>query len=72
MPLHLDDRSTPGPLGFDNQRYRVAVSEALMKMAAKRSTETTFGWTHPDCIMLQDAARMLIGASIDTDAGRPG
>ncbi len=38
------------------------LAERLMKMAAKRSTETAFGWTHPDCEVLQAAASTLRGA----------
>lgn len=38
------------------------LAERLMQMAAKRSTETTFGWTHPDCEVLQAAASTLRGA----------
>lgn len=38
------------------------LAERLMKMAAKRSTETSFGWTHPDCETLQAAASTLRGA----------
>ena len=38
------------------------LAERLMQMAAKRSTETQFGWTHPDCEALQAAASTLRGA----------
>lgn len=38
------------------------LAERLMQMAAKRSTETSFGWTHPDCEALQAAASTLRGA----------
>lgn len=38
------------------------LAERLMMMAAKRSTETPFGWTHPDCETLQAAASTLRGA----------
>lgn len=44
----------------DNRNERLA--ERLMNMAAKRSTETSFGWTHPDCETLQAAASTLRGA----------
>lgn len=37
------------------------VADELMKMAARRSVETSFGWAHPDCIVLQEAARVLRG-----------
>lgn len=38
------------------------LAERLMIMAARRSTETSFGWTHPDCETLQAAASTLRGA----------
>lgn len=38
------------------------LANRLMKMAAKRSTETCFGWSHPDCETLQAAASTLRGA----------
>lgn len=38
------------------------LAERLVQMAAKRSTETTFGWAHPDCEVLQAAASTLRGA----------
>jgi hypothetical protein len=37
------------------------VADNLLKIAARRSTETPFGWAHPDCIVLQEAARLLKG-----------
>lgn len=43
-------------LHFDNCER---LAERLMVMAAKRSTETSFGWTHPDCETLQAAASTL-------------
>lgn len=46
-------------LHFDNCER---LAERLMVMAAKRSTETSFGWTHPDCETLQAAASTLRGA----------
>jgi hypothetical protein len=35
------------------------IAEGLMQMAARRSVETNFGWAHPDCQLLQEAARIL-------------
>lgn len=40
---------------------RQALADRLMKMAAKRSTETQFGWSHPDCAALEEAARIVRG-----------
>jgi hypothetical protein len=37
------------------------LSERLLLMAAKISTETVFGWSHPDCADLVDAARIVAG-----------
>ena len=37
------------------------VAEILLKMAARRSTETQFGWSHPDCEALSEAARIVRG-----------
>ena len=37
------------------------LAEKLLLIAARRSTETVFGWAHPDCIALQEAARQLRG-----------
>jgi len=37
------------------------LADTLLKMAARRSIETPFGWTHPDCVALQEAARLLKG-----------
>jgi len=38
---------------------RHAIASRLLKMAARRSVETQFGWAHEDCIVLQEAARIL-------------
>ena len=40
------------------------VASELMKMAARKSVETGFGWTHPDCVWLQEAARILRGEPV--------
>lgn len=37
------------------------IAQELLLMAARRSTETQFGWAHPDCEILQKAAWMLNG-----------
>ena len=37
------------------------VAKRLMEIAARRSVETQFGWAHPDCEALQEAARVLRG-----------
>ena len=41
----------------------MSISEKLLLIAARRSTETSFGWAHPDCETLQEAARLLRGES---------
>lgn len=38
------------------------LANALMRMAAQRSIETSFGWSHPDCEVLQGAASTLRGS----------
>lgn len=35
------------------------IAERLLQMAARRSVDTCFGWTHPDCQLLQQAANLL-------------
>jgi len=40
------------------------IAESLLLMAARRSAETQFGWSHPDCEALQEAARILRGEPI--------
>lgn len=35
------------------------VADKLLTMAARKSVTTQFGWTHPDCIALKEAARLL-------------
>ena len=40
---------------------RARISEELLRIAARRSVETAFGWTHPDCVLLQEAARLVRG-----------
>lgn len=47
------------------------LAERLMVMAAKRSTETSFGWAHPDCETLQAAASTLRGAPEHQPDPRP-
>lgn len=37
------------------------LARRLIEIAARRSVETQFGWAHPDCATLQDAARILRG-----------
>jgi len=39
------------------------IANHLLVMAARKSTETCFGWAHPDCEALQEAARLLRGES---------
>jgi hypothetical protein len=34
---------------------------ALLTMAARKSVETPLGWSHPDCVVLVEAARLLKG-----------
>lgn len=38
---------------------RHAIADRLLKIAARRSVETSFGWSHDDCAVLQEAARIL-------------
>lgn len=40
---------------------REQIAKRLMEMAARRSVQTQFGWAHPDCEVLQEAARILRG-----------
>lgn len=40
---------------------RERIAGLLMEMAARQSVKTQFGWAHPDCVTLQEAARMLRG-----------
>ena len=40
---------------------RAELAHRLLEMAARRSTETSFGWAHPDCEVLEEAARVLRG-----------
>jgi hypothetical protein len=35
------------------------VANELMMMAAGRSVQTQFGWSHPDCEVLMEAARLI-------------
>lgn len=37
------------------------LADKLMTIAARRSVETQFGWSHPDCEVLEQAARILRG-----------
>ena len=43
---------------------RERIANELLNMAARKSVNTSFGWTHPDCITLQEAARMLRGEPV--------
>lgn len=40
---------------------REQIAKRLMEMAARRSVQTQFGWVHPDCEVLVEAARILRG-----------
>lgn len=40
------------------------VADGLMQMAARRSVESPFGWSSPDCEVLQEAARIIRGEPI--------
>lgn len=47
------------------------LAERLLLIAARRSTETQFGWSHPDCEVLEKAARIILGQpEPKTDDGR--
>ncbi len=37
------------------------IAKGLMQIAARRAGETQFGWAHPDCEILEEAARILRG-----------
>lgn len=37
------------------------IAQRLLDMAARRSTETVFGWAHPDCETIDEAVRVLRG-----------
>ncbi len=43
---------------------REQIAKRLMEMAARRSAETQFGWAHPDCEALEEAARLLRGEPV--------
>lgn len=38
---------------------RERIASELMAMAARQSVKTQFGWVHPDCVTLKEAARLL-------------
>ena len=40
---------------------RNRLSEALLKIAARRSVESPLGWACPDCEVLEEAARIVRG-----------
>jgi hypothetical protein len=42
-----------------SERDRIA--QELLLIAARKSVTTQFGWVHPDCVTLKEAARMLRG-----------
>lgn len=42
-----------------SERERIA--QELLSMAARKSVTTQFGWVHPDCVVLSEAARLLRG-----------
>jgi hypothetical protein len=44
-------------MATENER----LAEKLLLIAARKSVTTQFGWAHPDCIDLQEAARILRG-----------
>jgi hypothetical protein len=46
------------------------IATRLMEIGARRSVETQFGWAHPDCEALQEAARILRGETVKLDDGR--
>lgn len=37
------------------------IADKLMELAARLSVQTQFGWAHPDCAILEEAARILRG-----------
>lgn len=37
------------------------LSEKLLQIAARRSVESPLGWAHPDCEVLEEAARIVRG-----------
>jgi len=58
--------SQPSPLTGASR-----LASDLLTLAAWRSTQTQFGWAHPDCALLQEAARILKGeAPKPPDDGR--
>jgi hypothetical protein len=40
------------------------VADGLMQIAARRSVESPFGWSCPDCEVLQEAARIVRGEPV--------
>lgn len=40
---------------------RERIARELMAMAARQSVKSQFGWAHPDCVTLTEAARLLRG-----------
>jgi len=50
---------------------RERIADRLMALAAQQSVRTQFGWSHPDCETLQEAARLLRGQPVEKpDDGR--
>jgi hypothetical protein len=47
--------------GSSASPLQAGVAGKLLAIAAKISTQTQFGWSHPDCEALEDAARILRG-----------
>ena len=41
-----------------------SLASRLLEMAARRSVSTPFGWSHPDCVALSEAARILRGMPV--------
>ena len=40
---------------------REQIAKRLLEMAAVQSVQSPFGWSHPNCVALQEAARVLMG-----------
>ncbi len=55
---------------IENDARRQALAERIMQIAARRSTETPFGWAHPDCEALHEAARIVLGDPLFIDDGK--
>lgn len=58
-------------MGEERQLTNEELAEQLLTMAALRSLFHVLGWAHPDCVILEEAARRLRGDSPQAQDDRP-